>query len=251
VSLAVSLLQDRNGVIDVNLPIGGSLDDPQFSIGGIVMQVIGNIITKAVTAPFALLGSVAGGGDDLDYLEFEPGSARLTAASEKKLEALGKALADRPGLKLDVTGRADPASDRAGLKQAAVDNAVKRQKFDELRGTDKAPKSADEVVIDPKEYPALLKEAYSDADILGKPRNFIGLAKDIPVPEMEKLMLASTSATDEDLRDLALRRAQAAKDFLTGPGEIEVERVFIVTPKIAAEDGKATVKPTRVEFALR
>jgi hypothetical protein len=251
VSLAVSLLQDRNGVIDVNLPIGGSLDDPQFSIGGIVMQVIGNIITKAVTAPFALLGSVAGGGDDLDYLEFEPGSARLTAASEKKLEALGKALADRPGLKLDVTGRADPASDRAGLKQAAVDNAVKRQKFDELRGTDKAPKSADEVVIDPKEYPALLKEAYSDADILGKPRNFIGLAKDIPVPEMEKLMLASTSATDEDLRDLALRRAQAAKDFLTGPGKIEVERVFIVTPKIAAEDGKATVKPTRVEFALR
>ncbi|MGB8436369.1 MAG: DUF748 domain-containing protein [Burkholderiales bacterium] len=251
ISLAVSLLQDRNGVIDVNLPIGGSLDDPQFSIAGIVMQVIGNIITKAVTAPFALLGSVAGGGGDLDFLEFDPGSARLTAASEKKLDALGKALTDRPGLKLDVTGRADPASDRAGLKQAAVDNAVKRQKFDELRGTGKAPKSADEVVVDPKEYPALLKEAYSDADIPGKPRNFIGLAKDIPVPEMEKLMLASTSATDEDLRDLALRRAQAAKDYLTGPGKIPVERVFIVTPKVAAEDAKATVKPTRVEFALR
>ncbi len=250
-SLAVSLLQDRNGIIDVNLPISGSLDDPQFSIGGIVMQVIGNIITKAVTAPFALLGSVAGGGGNLDFLEFEPGSARLSAASEKKLETLGTALTDRPGLKLDITGRADPASDRAGLKQAAVDNAVKRQKFDQLRETGKAPKSADEVVVDPKEYPALLKEAYSDADIPGKPRNFIGLAKDIPVPEMEKLLLASASASDEDLRDLALRRAQAAKDYLTGPGKVPAERVFIVTPKVAVEDAKTTVTPARVEFALR
>jgi hypothetical protein len=68
---------------------------------------------------------------------------------------------------------------------------------------------------------------------------------------MEKLMLANAAASDEDLRNLALRRAQAAKDYLTGPGKIPVERVFIVTPKIAAEDGKATVAPTRVEFALR
>jgi uncharacterized protein involved in outer membrane biogenesis len=251
VPLAVSLLQDRNGVIDVNLPIGGSLDDPQFSISGIVLQVIGNIIIKAVTAPFALLGSVAGGGKDLDYLEFAPGSAKISEASEKKLDTLGKALTDRPGLKLDVTGRADPATDREGLKQAALDRAVRQEKFDELRRDGKAPKSVDDVSIDPKEYPALLKRAYSDADIPGKPRNFIGFAKDIPVPEMEKLMLARTSASDEDLRDLAIRRAQAAKDYLTGPGKIPPERVFIVSPKISAEDAKAAVKPTRVEFALR
>jgi uncharacterized protein involved in outer membrane biogenesis len=249
--LAVSLLQDRNGVIDVNLPIGGSLDDPEFSIGGIVMQVIGNIITKAVTAPFALLGSVAGAEGELDYLEFEPGSARLTATADKKLEALGKALADRPGLKLDVTGRADPATDREGLKRTAVESAVKRQKFEALREADKAPKSADEVVVDPKEYPGLLKQAYDDADIPGKPRNFLGFAKDVPVSEMEKLMLASASASDEDLRDLAIRRAQAAKDYLTGSAKIQAERVFIVSPKVERKDGKAAVKPTRVEFALR
>jgi len=251
VPLAISLLQDRNGVIDVNLPISGSLDDPEFSISGIVLQVIGNIITKAVTAPFALLGSVAGAGGDLDYLEFDPGNARLTPAAEKKLEALGKALVDRPGVKLDIIGRADPTTDREGLKRTAVESAVKRQKFDALRAAGKAPKSADDVVVDPKEYPELLKQAYGDADIPGKPRNFLGFAKDVPVPEMEKLMLASASASDEDLRDLALRRAQAAKDYLTGPAKIQAERVFIVSPKIAPEDGKATVKPTRVEFALR
>jgi uncharacterized protein involved in outer membrane biogenesis len=251
VPLAISLLQDRDGVIDVNLPIEGSLDDPQFDISGIVLQVIGNIIMKAVTAPFALLGSVAGGGGDLDYLEFAPGSAKLSEASEKKLDTLGKALTDRPGLKLDVIGRADPATDREGLKQGALDRAVKQVKFDELRGDGKAPQSVDDVSVDPKEYPALLKRAYGDADIPGKPRNFIGFAKDIPVPEMEKLILASTSASDDDLRDLAIRRAQAAKDYLTGPGKIPAERVFIVSPKISSEDAKAAVKPTRVEFALR
>ncbi len=251
VPLAVSLLQDRNGVIDVSLPIGGSLDDPQFSISGIVMQVIGNIITKAVTAPFALLGSVAGAEGNLDYLEFEPGSARLTTASQKKLDALARALADRPGLKLDVTGRADPSSDREGLKRSAVERAVKQEKFDDLRDEGKAPKSLDEVTVDASEYPALLERAYSDADIPGKPRNFLGFAKDIPPAEMEKLMLASASASEADLRNLALARAQAAKQYLIDEGKIPAARVFIVAPKVGAEDAKASVKPTRVEFALR
>lgn len=251
VPLAVSLLQDRNGVIDVNLPIGGSLDDPEFSVGGIVMQVIGNIITKAVTAPFALLGSVAGAEGNLDYLEFDPGSARLTTAAEKKLQLLGKALADRPGVKLDVTGRADPASDRDGLRRAAVDSAVRQEKLDRLRDAGRAPKSADDVTVDAKEYPELLKRAYGDADIPGKPRNVLGFEKDVPVSEMEKLMRASASASDEDLRNLAIRRAQSAKDYLTGPGKIPAERVFIVAPKVATEGAKASVKSARVEFALR
>jgi hypothetical protein len=67
---------------------------------------------------------------------------------------------------------------------------------------------------------------------------------------MEKLMRASVSASDEGLRDLATRRAEAAKDYLTGPGKIQAERVFIVAPKIAAEDAKERFKRTRVEFAL-
>jgi len=267
--LAVSLLQDRKGVIDVNLPIGGSLDDPEFSIGGIVLQVIGNIVTKAVTAPFTLLGSVAGAQGDLQHLEFDPGSARLTEAAVKKLDALGKALVDRPGVKLDVTGRADPATDREGLRRASVDRAVRQVKLEDLRDAGKAPESVDDVVIDAKEYPELLERAYGDADIAGKPRNFLGIAKDIPVAEMEKLMLASASVSEEDLRDLALRRAQSAKEYLTGPGKIPAERVFIVepkltgseaTPKVAGGDVKAKtaggdagakLAPARVDFALR
>ena len=63
--LAVALLKDRNGVIDIKLPVGGTLDDPQFSVGGIIVQVIVNLITKAVTAPFALLAAIGGAGEEL------------------------------------------------------------------------------------------------------------------------------------------------------------------------------------------
>ena len=87
VLLAVALLKDRNGVIDINLPIGGSLDDPQFSVGGIVWQIIVNILAKAVTAPFALLGSVfggGGGGEELSYIEFDYGRAASMQRPQRK-----------------------------------------------------------------------------------------------------------------------------------------------------------------------
>ncbi|MEB0165373.1 DUF748 domain-containing protein, partial [Glaciimonas sp. CA11.2] len=99
VRLAVALLKDRNGQIDINLPISGSLSDPQFSVGGIILRVFINLIAKAVTSPFALLSSAFGGGDELGYAEFKPGSAMLTAATTTKLNTLTKALLDRPALK--------------------------------------------------------------------------------------------------------------------------------------------------------
>ena len=104
VQLAVALLKDRHGVINLNLPISGSLDDPKFSVGGIIIQVLFNLIEKAVTAPFALIGSMFGdGGEELAYVEYDPGLAVLTPESQEKLTKLQTALIDRPGLKLDIT----------------------------------------------------------------------------------------------------------------------------------------------------
>ena len=111
VRFAVALLQDRNGVIDIDLPIGGSLDDPQFSMGGIIGKVLVNVLTKAVTEPFALLGSLFGGGAEMSSLEFEPGHAAIPTAGAAKLKSLAQALIDRPALKLEITGRADPEAD--------------------------------------------------------------------------------------------------------------------------------------------
>jgi hypothetical protein len=250
VTLAVALLKDRNGVIDVNLPISGSLDDPQFSVIGIVFQVIGNLIVKAVTAPFALLGAAFGGGEELAYLEFAPGSAALDGEDVGKLKNLTKALTERPALKLDVAGRIDPETDREGLKRASIERKVKAQKFNDLRREGKAPASADAVAIEKAEYEQYLRRAYGDENF-PKPRNVIGIAKDLPVPEMETLMLTHAQVTEEDLRLLANARAQSAKDWIVTEGKVPADRVFIVAPKLTPEGIKDKGKPTRADFALK
>ena len=129
VLLAVALMKDRNGVIDVDLPIGGSLDDPQFSVGGIIFRIIGNIISKAVTAPFALLGSLFGGGSgqELSYVEFDYGRAALDSAGETKIDSLAKAMNNRPALKVDISGRFDPVNDLEGLKKPQWKTKSKRK----------------------------------------------------------------------------------------------------------------------------
>jgi hypothetical protein len=250
VLLAVSLLKDRNGVIDVNLPISGSLDDPQFSLGGVIIRVIVNLIVKAATAPFALLGAMFGGGEEMAYIEFAPGASRLDQAAEEKLKALAKALNDRPNLKVDASGRVVPEADREGLRRQAVERQVKAQKLKAAPKESGAPKSLDEVEVDPAEYPKYLTAAYREAKF-PKPRNVVGLAKDLPVPEMETLMLTHAEASDEDLRQLANARAQATKDWLVEEGKISADRVFLVAPKLDAEGVKDKGKPTRVDLSLK
>ena len=142
VLLAVALLKDRHGVIDIQLPISGSLDDPQFSVGGLIVRVIVSLITKAVTAPFALLASSFGSGEELSTLSFAPGSASIAADAKKRIDTLGKALADRPALKLDIGGRADPATDREALRRASVETAVRREKMKSLAAAGNAPASS-------------------------------------------------------------------------------------------------------------
>ena len=236
VLFAVSLLKDRNGVIDVNLPISGSLDDPQFSVGGIVLRIIVNLIVKAVTAPFTLIANLAGAsGAELSWVGFEPGNPEFDAAARKKLEAVAKALTDRPGLKLDVSGRADPAADREALRRLALLRAVKAQKLRETVGSGGDVAAIDKVQVDPQEYPKYLEMAWRAAKF-DKPRNAIGLVKSQPVAEMERMMLAHIETSDAELVALANERAQHVKDWLVDTGKVAGERMFIVSPKLGGGD---------------
>jgi uncharacterized protein involved in outer membrane biogenesis len=251
VLFAVALLKDRNGVIDVNLPISGSLDDPKFSVGGIVWQIIFNLIEKAITAPFALIGSlVGGGGEELSYVAFEPGRAVLAPAQDEKLTKLQKALYDRPALKLDATGHADPDKDREGLRRYRFDQQLKAQKLKDLVKKGSSVASVDEVKIEPEEYETYLKRAYKEAKF-PKPRNLIGFQKDLPKEEMEKLMLANTVVSDDDLIQLANRRAQATKDFIARGDQVPVERVFLLAPKLEAAKQDDKLPGSRVDFSLK
>ena len=249
VLLAVALLKDRNGVIQFDLPVSGSLDDPEFSVGGIVFRALINLLVKIVTAPFALLGSLGGHGEELAYIEFAPGSAALDPKSEDKLKAIAKALNDRPALKLDVAGRVDPAADRDGLKHAALERQIRALKFNELARQGEAPASVDAVEVPAAEYEALLTRVYKDGKF-DKPRNAIGLTKDLPKAEMETLLLANTRISDEDLHLLAERRAQNAHENLVDVQHVPGERVFVVAPRLDAEGLKDKGKTTRIDFAL-
>jgi uncharacterized protein involved in outer membrane biogenesis len=247
----VNLLKDRNGVISLDLPISGTLDDPKFSIWGVVVQIIGNLLTKAATSPFALLGAATGGGEQLAYVEFEPGLAVITPAAETKLVSLSKALGDRPQLKLEAAGRAIPDVDIEGLRRAALEGALRVAKQKDLERKGESVPPLTEIVIGPEDYAKYMKAVYGNTRLPNKPRNFIGIAKDIPQEEMEKLLLAGYPVDDNALRELANERAKAVADWFTTKGNLPAERVFVVAPKIGSEGLKGEGAATRVDFAIR
>ncbi|KAF3999832.1 DUF748 domain-containing protein [Glaciimonas immobilis] len=266
VRLAVALLKDRNGQIDINLPISGSLSDPQFSVGGIILRVFVNLIAKAVTSPFALLSSAFGGGDELGYAEFRPGSAILTTPTKVKLDTLTKALLDRPALKLDIIGRVDPVADDVGLRQDALDKKIIVLKQKNTDGKTKPSAEAEDVAANtdtgalaPEPTAIALTEAdktqYMEkvykSEKFDKPKNVIGFAKSLPAPEMEQLILTNTKVTTDDLRSLADRRARAVRNYLETKGKIPLERIFLIAPKLSADGIKDKATPSRVDFALR
>ncbi len=247
VNLAIALLKNNRGEIDLNLPISGSLDDPDFSVGGLIIKVIVNLFVKAVTSPFALLGSMFGGGEELSNIEFGPGRATFDDAARKRLEALAKALNERESLKLEITGRADPEADKEGIKRVAIERAVKAEKLKDQLKKGGEGASVDSIEVTSAEYPVYLQRAYKEAKF-PKPRNLIGMQKDLPVEEMEKLMLTNLPATDEDVQQLALRRAENVQSWLIDEGKVPPERVFLVEPKAEAGDKD---KGSRVDFSLR
>ena len=250
VRLAVALLKNRKGEISLDLPLSGSLDDPKFSLWGVIVKIILNLLVKAATSPFALLGALFGGGEELSYLEFNYGKDAPDVPAEAKLKNLVKALHDRPALKLEIAGHVDVEKDREALRQILFDRKVRSQKLKDLVKKGGEAPLLDNVVVDAKEYPEYLKKAYRE-EKFPKPRNFIGLVKDLPVPEMEKLMYTHLQVTDDDLRRLAQRRVKAVKDYLIASKQVEPERVFLVEPKTLAPERKEKQKDSRVVFVLK
>lgn len=251
VLLAVSLLKNSRGEIDLKLPVGGSLDDPEFSVAGLVFKVIVNLIGKAITSPFALLGSMFGGeGEELAWLDFDPGFARVPEAEEAKLKAISRAMNDKPGLKLDIAGRVDTLNDPEGLKRALLLGKVEALKVKDMARKGESVEEGGRVSVSPTEYPALLGRVYA-SEKFPKPRNMIGMAKELPVPEMEKLILASIQVGDDELRLLAQQRAQTVKAWLLEQGKVPAERVFLLAPR-SGDDGKhPKARVSRVDFSLR
>ncbi len=249
VLLAVALLKDSRGNIDINLPVSGSLDDPEFSVGGIVVRVLLNLVVKAVTSPFSLLASAFGGGEELSYVEFAPGSAVLTEDSIQRIDTLTKALTERPALKMDISGRADPKTDMEGLRQAWVDAQIRAAKAADTAPRGKKPNPAG-VQVSAAERAKYLEDVYDDTDIKDKPRNFVGMAKSVPAEQMESMLRGVAPVGDEQLRQLADARAQAVYEKLQAQEGL-ADRVFIIAPQLDADGIKDEGQPSRVDFSLK
>ncbi len=247
VKLAVALLADSNGVIDIDLPISGSLNDPQFSFGSLVWKVVTNLIGKALTSPFSLIANAMGGGggaaDELSAVVFAPGSSVLSPSASEGLDQVAKALAARPTLNVTVIGTASLEQERDALKRERLKALllVEKRRRAVVTGQDSASATA----LTDTEYPTLLAQVYRRADIT-KPRNAIGLAKDVPVAEMEALLLASIPVNADAIRELALQRSVVVKDYLASR-KLPTERLFVGAGRTVSAD--ADWKP-RAELSV-
>jgi len=233
IRLAIALLKDKDGNIDLDLPVHGDLDDPKFSIGRIVLKVLLNLITKAVTSPFKLIGALVGGHDeDLGDASFAFGSDSLDAANRARLDQLTKGLSQRPGLQLEIGQGFDAARDSAALAQVALVRRLMRERADEGRPAVAA--------LDSGEYARLVGRVY-DATFgalppLAKlhrgaltPQEAAARSAEIDARQhaMENRLLASMHVGADEARSLGRRRALAIKSYVLAAG-IGEGRLFVV-----------------------
>jgi ribosomal protein S11 len=161
VKLAVALLKDREGRIDLDLPVSGSLDDPEFRIGALVWKAIVNILVKVATSPFSLLGAMFGGGEELQFVDFAPGSATLAEAQTNKLDKLSKALYERPALSLEIAASADPVADRDALSLRKLRDQMQSLRIQELTARGKPLPAG--FKFEDGDYEDLLRKTYKEA----------------------------------------------------------------------------------------
>ncbi|MGP8165327.1 MAG: DUF748 domain-containing protein [Steroidobacteraceae bacterium] len=255
VKLAVALLRDRNGVIDLNLPVAGSLDDPKFRLAPIIWKVLVNILEKAVTAPFALLGALFGGGPDIQFVDFQPGVGTLDAAAADKVKTVAKALNARPQLKIDVPIAVVPDIDRPALLAAQFNAQLNEV---QMAGQSRKKPSAGALApafeqLSPAAQLELLTQLYT-RDVGAQPKYpdaVAALKKTDAVPAKIEFLTSAIrehlTVGDAELKALGEQRALALQQALLTGTQVEPERVFLVAnDKAVAKDGVV-----RLELSLK
>ena len=242
VKMGLALLRDMSGDITINLPVKGDLNDPQFNIGGIVMQAFLGLIVKAIASPFTLLASLVpeGGGEDMGRLVFPPGLAVPAPETMQRMQALADILGQRPGLSITLAGHADPKGDRQALADMQFRRKLQVIKFDDLPRKVREKTVLEELEITDEEYPDLLWEAYKDEPV-EKEKNAIGLHREVSREVQEAKLRELIDVTDEDLVSLAASRAKFVKNHMVQTLKIDAGRVFLGPTGPAALSGASDV----------
>ncbi len=257
IPLALALLKDRKGQIDIDLPVRGNLDDPEFSYGGIIWQALVNLITKVATSPFSIVGGLVGGlvewnADDLQFVAFPAGESVLPPPEQEKLSALAKALADRPGLRLDVTGAADPDLDKTALAARQLQLRLQKAKFvEQAPGEKQAKVAVEQIELTPEEERHFLTQLYVQA--FGSSTVPPAGEKDSSETKPQKpgplsleakktRLLKKIVIHDEHLRALAQERAKGIRDYLVQVGTVPQDHVFLIEANLSPVTEEGTVR---------
>jgi hypothetical protein len=252
IKLAVALMKNRDGVIDLNLPVTGSLDDPQFKLGPIIWKVFVNILEKAVTAPFALLGSLFGGGPDLQFIDFQPGMADLDPAAVQKAQTIVKALNERPQIKIEVPIAAVKELDAPVLVDAQLQAHI--QAIQSSGSVRKKSAAVPFAQLEPAAQVEVLEKLYAK-DVGGdlKYPDTVTAIKTKPELAAAKADYLNHALRDHitvgeaELTALGQQRAMNLQQVLLTGTQIDAERVFLVANDKAKNDsGKV-----RLEMSLR
>lgn len=260
--LAVALLEDANGVIDIGLPVQGDLNDPKFSFGQVIGKALASLITKIVTAPFRVLGALIGGGGEekFDTVAFEPGSAVVPPPEKEKLAKLAEALQKRPQLKLEVQGRFSAAKDGQALKGLRVRRAV-NERLGTTLGPDEDPGPLDYGQPETRQaLEALFKDRFGAPELqaleksLGKEAEQKAASASQP-PAAEKAedpgrlskalyarLVESEPLPEAVLSGLAENRARAIIAQLTGVGGVDAARLTTGAIKPISKDEPVSAK---------
>jgi hypothetical protein len=232
VKLAIALLKDRHGRIDIDLPVKGDLSNPEFKYGKLIWNVLTNLITKVVASPFTLMAKLVGGSsDELSEVPFPVGSADIPTAKLTQLKAVAKSLEERPALQLEVSGTADPAADSAALSEIKLQNELEALKQEAPKKGRSSPSSRDPGDTDES---GLLKALYVQK--FGRLPNQTDAKVPMPPEELKERLLRAFPIEDAELRLLAEERGKQIQSFLINEAGIPADRVFLLDPKL---DGRA------------
>ncbi len=239
VPLIVGLLKDRKGLIEIDMPIRGNLDDPDFKYGKVVISTLLNVLTKVVASPFALMGKLIPGGgsaEDLEFIEFQPGTASLAEEELKKLDALEKALDERAGLRLDVKGTTDSILDRTALQA---------MKLRALLLAMQGGTNPDQDALSPKVEQRLVEKLYAKLP-LSDPAAASSAATQPTVEEMKQKLAAAIEVSEKEFEALARRRAEAIRHRLLEGGVLTEERVVLID----AGEAESGYEKVRTQLSL-
>ncbi len=255
--LAIAVLEDSNGVIDLDLPITGSLDDPQFSYGKIIWKAIANVVQKIVTAPFRALGKLLGiSAEQLEAVAFDPGSAKLAPPEQEKLKAVAGALAKRTALSLKVVPAVDAARDTAELQELRTRRDVLLESGVKLaEGEQAGPLDLGNVKVQTA-IDNLLKDRTGGKrglKMLDSVKDYFRKSKPEDLPKYAALLeqlKATVPVPDAQLNELASSRAIAIRDYLVEAG-LDATRVQVAEPARVKGDGKSVQVSMTLETAKR